>query len=199
MTDAGFLFIDLETTGLDPARHCIVQIAAVAVSSDLTRILDRFHCLVHPSLGLDGADEFAMEINGYNEQVWKGSALDCSAALTRLELKAKGRRLAGHSIAHFDFPFLAAEHARHNLEPPPARPQPMCTRTLLRPAVAAGLLKSASLAPACDELGIELEHHDPISDVMASVEIARRVFKVWSHFAAQVSIAEKLDALDWPA
>jgi len=63
------IILDLETTGLDPFKHEILEIGAVNVATGET-----FECKVHP-LRIKEADPKALEINGYNKAEWEEAFL----------------------------------------------------------------------------------------------------------------------------
>ena len=74
-------FIDLETTGLYPETHEIIEVAAIKVLPDGTT--QTFYSKVHANkMGL--ASPKALEINGYNVKDWKNAAMQNEIA-ARLE------------------------------------------------------------------------------------------------------------------
>jgi ATP-dependent DNA helicase DinG len=112
VTPPQLVFIDTETTGLDPARDRIIDLAAVRVDARL-RVTDRFSTLVNPGVPLPllverltgitapqltQAPSFAETYAGFLE--FLGDAL-----------------IVGQNIA-FDLEFLAAEARRRGLPAP---------------------------------------------------------------------------------
>lgn len=102
-----FLLLDLETTGLDPERNEIVEIAAMTINEDT--ILDKFHTVVKPCENVVWADQ-ALEMHrssGLKDEIDKAtvSIQDADAMLVD-ELKlTKGVYLMGNSV-HFDRGFI---------------------------------------------------------------------------------------------
>jgi DNA polymerase III epsilon subunit-like protein len=73
MADAAgkYLLIDTETTGLHPARHGLIELAAAALDAQLT-IIETFQADVCPPEGF-AVDEEALQINGFTlERISKG-------------------------------------------------------------------------------------------------------------------------------
>ena len=96
------IITDVETTGLDPRFHEIVEIGAIKVDADLNEIR-RFDMKVHP-IFLDRAEPKALEVNGYNEEDWADAASYFEAACRFRDFSADGV-LAAWNIT-FEYNFL---------------------------------------------------------------------------------------------
>lgn len=110
------IFFDLETSGLIPEEHDIIQIAAIdAVTGD------EFERYVRFKVG--NASKAALEVNGYSEEVWDEKAVSqreafeafrefvqAHAKQTRISRRTgneyKVAVMAGHNIDKFDMQFL---------------------------------------------------------------------------------------------
>lgn len=190
------VFFDIETTGLVPTEHEIVQIAAIAVDS---RWQERERFEVKLSFDEAAADPVALERNCYDPAVWQTEAVEATHGIgafgqflrrhRSIELTSKRGKpytvaiTAGHNIAGFDLPFV--QHA-------------FKSRSLFLPAAWFGLdtlqlanwwvshlppqarrprdLKLVTLAeffglPAYDA-------HDALADVEANVSVARHLIDV---------------------
>ena len=103
--------IDTETTGLDPARQRIIDIAAVRLGPDL-QPADSFTCLVNPEQPLPLMVE---RLTGISAADLAGAPRfgDVHADLARF---LRGAVVIGHNIA-FDLDFLTAEAKRAGLHP----------------------------------------------------------------------------------
>lgn len=119
---------DLETGGKDPERHAVIQIAAVAVDRrDDWAIVDSFEQKV--CFRPENAQTEALEVNSYDDAVWKAEAqppslvADLFAAF--LKEHATSRRigktsgkpyvttlLCGHNAVKFDIPFILKWYKR---------------------------------------------------------------------------------------
>lgn len=107
------IFLDIETTGLDPATDRILEVAAALVNEKLEP-LDGFTSVIRPSTQLTGIDPYVQEMHTKN-----GLFIECSTGPTLsdvnkalcdwLHAHAGGQKaaltLAGNSV-HFDLSFL---------------------------------------------------------------------------------------------
>ena len=75
------VLFDLETSGMDPARHAIIQIAAIAVELEDLSEISEFECKV--KFRLENASEDALKVNSYDPEVWDREAIVPSEACQR--------------------------------------------------------------------------------------------------------------------
>ena len=93
--------LDLETTGLDPARDRVIEIGAVAFTADgVTSTLEQ---LVDPRRAVP---ETVLKLTGIRQEELRGAA-DSEVALRDLAAFLRGRQPVGHG-ARLDVDFLAA-------------------------------------------------------------------------------------------
>ncbi|PIS12243.1 3'-5' exonuclease [candidate division WWE3 bacterium CG09_land_8_20_14_0_10_47_33] len=97
------LFIDLETTGLDPTRHEIIEIGAILVSGKTLKIEKEYQTRVKPEHP-ETADKKALKLSGLSPTSWK-KAKPLIQVLKELNKLAPGAMLVGHNIT-FDWTFL---------------------------------------------------------------------------------------------
>lgn len=95
-------FIDLETTGLDPERHEIIEIGCLVARPSL-EVIAEFEQKVRPT-HLQTAEPEALNINGYNEADWLFS-VDLSQAVKLLAEKTADCIMVGQNVS-FDWGFL---------------------------------------------------------------------------------------------
>lgn len=136
--DKYLIFFDLETGGINPARHPIIQIAAIAVNSVLEPV-EAFEAKVQFSDAQ--ATKQSLRKNHYSRGLWARDGLPPGEVADRFSEFLK--RYASHPattssgsaysvaqlVAHnsaFDGPFLQAWFARHDRFLP-ARFQVLCT------------------------------------------------------------------------
>jgi len=105
-------FIDLETTGLDPERQEIIEIACLTVKQDwsgpvpLFTLLNEFDVKVKPK-HIETAEPEALRINHYTETDWL-FAVDLEQALRELIERTADAIMVGQNVG-FDWSFL--QHA----------------------------------------------------------------------------------------
>jgi len=166
-------FIDLETTGLDPSRHEILEIGVIRVDGRTLADLDATDVRVHPRR-LEDADPEALRLNGYSARRWE-NATNLWEALDWVAPLLVGATLAGHNVG-FDRAFLEVAWKATGGPPPDLDHHLLDTASLAWPLLVEGLVDSLSLITVCTALGIGL--HDPhraLSDAERSLEIARRL------------------------
>ena len=187
--DDRIVFFDLETGGLDPLRHPIIQIALLAVDGGW-REVEALEMKLHFDLAT--ADQDALKVNGWDAGVWEREATagalarDLTARFfrnhaTMEKTSARGKsytvaRLAGHNVERFDCPFLVQWFKTAGEFCPAACFEPLDTVSLARWAsfVAPTQPKDHKLGSVCAWLGIEhQEAHDALGDVRATVQVAR--------------------------
>lgn len=108
---ARMTFVDVETTGLDPALHHVVEVAACVFNRDGDEE-DRFQTLVNPGAdALRSADPKAMVVNGITGEALSGAPPpEAAAAVLRHFLVSNGWPAATlvHSFnSEFDCGFLS--------------------------------------------------------------------------------------------
>lgn len=164
-TAGQFTVVDVETTGLDPASHRIIQLAAVRIGWDGT-IVDSFDTIVrpeNPARYRHGAEH----IHGISaEQVAGG--MPVGRALLRLEESLRGSVLVGHNV-RFDIGFLAAESARTGV----SLPLTSWIDTLwLARQLDPDRTESHRLPALCERFGIPITRsHDALADATATASL----------------------------
>lgn len=102
--------IDVETTGLEPGRHELVDLGAVYVELD-GREIARFFVRIHPDHP-ERAGEVARSINGYDEARWAAlnavSKDEAAEAFLKFHVETVGDRTAIFTAynAYFDRAFI---------------------------------------------------------------------------------------------
>ena len=166
-------FIDLETTGLDPARHEILEAAVIRVDGETLAEIDHTDVRVHPERIEDASPE-ALRINGYTPEAWKDAA-NLAQALEWIAPMLEGAVPAGHNPG-FDRAFIEAACRRTGTSPPTWDHHLLDTASLAWPLLASGKLAGLSLDAVCAHLGIvRKERHRALADAADSLEVARRM------------------------
>lgn len=164
---ADYVVFDLETTGLSPVNHEILEIGAVRITAGVP--VDRFSTFVKPEGPIPGE---ISELTGITGQMVK-DAPSVETALERFLEFARQSILVAHN-ASFDTGFLRAKLARH-LQTGLANP------VLDTLGLARGLLtdlKSHRLKVLANELNIKLEHHHrAVDDAEATAQILQKLLE----------------------
>ncbi len=173
LASRSLLFVDVETTGLDPIRHEIIELAAVRVHPTLLFVQRELTTRVRPQFP-ERCTEEAAALNGFDPEGWD-DAPDLYSALELYKPIAEGCILVGHNVG-FDREFLANAFRRAGVEEPKLDHHVVDTASLAWPLVAVGALRSLSLGPVCDLLGISNEGaHGARRDVARTMEVYRRL------------------------
>lgn len=118
------VFVDVETTGLNPQEHEIIEIAVVHATYGSVL----FHSKIAPE-HIDTASPEALEINGYTTEEW-ADAPSFEDIEDRLRNLLEGKTLAGHNTA-FDKAFILAAFAKRSKIPPKVSYKVLDTATLV--------------------------------------------------------------------
>lgn len=97
------VIVDIETSGLDPERHEILEIGAVIFDSKTLAIIDALDLRVKPEHPETG-DARAFAVNGYNAEEW-ADCMDLKLALYMFKVRTEGATFCAHN-AIFDWSFL---------------------------------------------------------------------------------------------
>jgi DNA polymerase III subunit epsilon len=159
----GFAVVDVETTGLFPARDRVVEVAVVQLNTD-AEVTAEFSTLIDPR-----RDVGPTRIHGIRASDVSGAPTFAEAAEAVHRLLA-GRVLVAHN-ARFDAMFLAAEFQRCGVQVPPA--PVICTMRLAGHYLSN--LPARTLPACCQAAGVRLsEHHSALHDARAAAGLLRR-------------------------
>lgn len=137
-------FLDLETTGLDPKRHEILEVGIVALNG--ATAVDR---KVLPRR-IEDADPKALEVNGYDPKVWADEGWELERAMEFVSKTLHHAVIIGWNV-DFDIGFLREAGLDSYLH----RHRIVDAKTLAWEHLARhGYVGSLSLKASCDFLGI---------------------------------------------
>jgi DNA polymerase III alpha subunit (gram-positive type) len=111
--DRKLIFIDLETTGLDPTDHEIVEAACIVVDGKNFSELGRYKAKVRP-LYPEKMNSEVRKLIGYSEDSWS-NAEDLKVVLNKVNSLSQGAMLVGWNIT-FDWAFLEIAFIRHGIK-----------------------------------------------------------------------------------
>lgn len=157
-------FIDVETTGLDPSKHEIIEFAAICGPQ-------RWSFKIQPE-HLATAEPEALRVNGFKEEYWL-QALSKVQAAEQINQILDGCILIGHNIK-FDLSFLNALLQETNVKSKLGRHTVDTVSLAYEHLVPLGL-KSLSLKKVCTFLQIpeEPKKHTALN----GAECCRRVYR----------------------
>ncbi len=166
-------FVDLETTGLEPSRHEILEVGVVRVDACSLEVLAECETLVAPER-LDDAQLEALAICGFSKAAWTNAA-PLREALLAVAPLLEGALVAGHNVG-FDWAFLEAGFRRAGLALPRVDYHRLDTASLGWPLFASGEVSSLSLDGLAGLFGLERPRpHRALADARCALEVARRL------------------------
>jgi DNA polymerase III alpha subunit (gram-positive type) len=118
MKNKKLAFVDLETTGINPALHEIIEIGCLIARPNESGgydVLDEFEIKVKPE-HIETAEQAALRMNGYDESAWV-LAHSQVEGLQMLSQKCRDCVLVGQNIS-FDYAFLAHAFGTYGVEDP---------------------------------------------------------------------------------
>lgn len=162
------IITDVETTGLNPTHHEIIDIGAIKVNHDLQEIA-RFDVKVQPMLVFNAEPE-ALKINGYNREGWHLASYPHDAAAAFRDFSAEGILCAWNIT--FEYSFLEALFSEARI------PSSMDYHRIDIPSIAWMLLpelKSMSMNSVAEHFNMprEPEPHRGITGAAYELEILR--------------------------
>lgn len=119
MSELNRTYLDTETTGLDPYRHEIIEIAFVVEAIPETplvagKILDKWVTKIKP-LHLGVAHPQALQVNGYDPVLWKDAPTFAEVAPMIVSYVSRATCLIGHN-PKFDTEFVKSMCARDGID-----------------------------------------------------------------------------------
>ena len=160
-----FAVVDVETSGLEPNKHHILQVGVV-VTDGQGAILDRWSSLVGPRsrwffrVG-------PRRIHGISRRALR-SAPPAREVMLELARRIEGARFVAHN-APFDLAFLRRAAASTHVELPIH--EPVCTLRLSR-ALDPQRTRSHRLTDLCDRYDVTLvKAHDALADAEATAAV----------------------------
>jgi DNA polymerase III epsilon subunit-like protein len=159
--DRYLAWVDLETTGLDPQQHEIIEVGIVVYDHLNDQVLKEFDAKVKPTR-LETASEEALAINGYaaNPKAYKKGL---RSTLIKLNNLMDGCILAGHNVP-FDIAFLNKNLGDLGIKPKFDR-RWIDTMSLAWAACYNNPLNGLSLKDLCDRFSISnVGAHSALTD-----------------------------------
>lgn len=170
-----YLFVDLETGGLYPDKHPVLQIAATITDLDF-KIKAHFMSYIQPCPKLEITEE-ALAINQLKREDLQSAFDEKSVALALhhfANLGTSTARFAGYNC-QFDLEFLACIWQRHNLLPAPYYVPWFDVYAVAKAKLASDSgLSNFKLASVATYFGLNTAGaHDAVQDLIMTIEIAK--------------------------
>lgn len=158
------VFVDVESSGLDPVVNEILEFAAIKGSETMVmKIKPRRIHTAHPK---------ALEVNGYNEVEW-ADAVDISVAAPKIIAFLRDAVLVGHNVK-FDVGFIESFLKEAGINER-IDYHTICTCSIAYVFLVPKGLESLSLKPVCEFLGLPPE--PDLHRALAGATACKRVYE----------------------
>ncbi len=167
--------IDIETTGLSPLKHEIIELGLVIFDSRTFEILEEWNTKVKP-LYPENIDPKAQALNGFNEEDWQ-DAPDIIPVLMEFIEKTKGCIFMAYNVS-FDAGFLEYQLEKYEMKHEMSY-QKMCLMSMAFGKVPHDKVFSWSLRTICTYLGIvpEPKIHRGANGALKGYEVYRKLMQ----------------------
>lgn len=190
---------DLETTGVD-VRTARIVTAYVGRLDGTGAVIDQASWLLDP--GVDIPPQ-ATAVHGITTEAARNEGMDASRGVAEIAARLRDVLAEGIGLviynAPYDLSLLAAECARHGVEPL-HDPRPIIDPLVIDRAVDRYRRGKRTLSAACEVYGVTLENmHDAASDAIAAGLVAQRLARAYETELA-ISAEELHDhQVEWSA
>lgn len=164
------VFTDCETTGLDPEKDEMIELAVVRVDSRTLEEKARFHRYFLPTVPVSPE---VRAVNGYDEALWmeRGARLLCPADLHELDMVLTGAAFAGQNVT-FDRDFVRGGYASIGRAMPPMDYHLIDVTSLVWPFVVAGVLPGMSHKYSRQLRGLSgAQSHSALGDITETLDV----------------------------
>lgn len=173
-------FIDTETTGTDPAKHEIIELACIIVKQTerpgkgpKIEILEECEWKIKPER-IEIAEEAALRVNGYNEVDWM-FAVDRKKAMEEFAKKTQSCTFVSHNLV-FDYAFVQKAFEETGVESRMHYAKLDTISIAFARLYDAPLADKFSLRYLCELLKVEnSKAHTALADTKALVEVYRKL------------------------
>lgn len=163
--------IDLETTGLNPREHEIIEIGLIVFESKNFVIQEEWSTKIKP-LYPENCDPKAIECNNYNDEEWKDEP-DIIPVLQEFVEKTKGCIFLAFN-ASFDWSFLEYNFSKYGIEHQMSYSK-MCLMSIAFGKIPHDKVYSWALKTVATYLGVPRE--DKMHRAMGGVQCEFEVYK----------------------
>jgi DNA polymerase-3 subunit epsilon len=172
-------FVDLETTGINPFTHEIIEIGClIAKQNDNGEwvTVEEFEFKIKPE-HIETAQPEALRINGYSEEGWM-FAHTLEEALTTLSKKCDGCVMVGQNVS-FDYSFLACAFGIKKIKDPFFYAKLDTISLAYMRFRKDTTMTSFTLRELCERLGVKNEKaHTALADIRATFDVFKRLMVI---------------------
>jgi len=169
--------LDTETTGLNPKRHEVIEVAYISYVIDREGkffLLRRFESKIAPT-NIGGANPKALEINGYTKEKWRDAPDKASVLCTVSKAISETDVLIGQNLI-FDLRFLDKEFERYKIDPP-FYPPYVDTKAMADVLVKKNWLRRSKMDYLVEHYGVKVSGraHTALVDCARTYEVWQRL------------------------
>ena len=177
-------FIDVETTGLDPERHEIIEIGCIVakqVPSSNGRgatleILEEFESKVKPE-HLETAEPEALRVNGYNSGDWL-FAPDLTQVMKTVAEITPGANIIGQNV-FFDWQFVDRAFKKTGVQNRMHYHRLDLMSMVFAKCYHDERLQRFNLGSLCEYFGVKNDAaHTALADIRATVEVYKKLLEI---------------------
>jgi DNA polymerase III subunit epsilon len=177
-----FVCVDCESTGLDPAKDRMIEIAVATFTFD--KILQQFETLIDPECDIPEASQ---QIHNISKEMLQGKP-KAAEVLSHVLKMIEGHVIIGHGIG-FDIALIAAEASRAGI---PTQIRGQTHIDTLRMARLYGESPVNSLQRLREHFNIEPEGaHRAMSDVVTNIEVFKYLAKSYKTTEQILQVLQK--------
>jgi len=169
-------FVDLETTGLNPHKHEIIEIGCLIAKQNDTGewvVSEEFEFKVQPE-HIETAEPEALRINHYDESTWMFGHSQ-QEALKTLSKKCDGCVMVGQNVS-FDYAFLATKFGKYDIADPFFYAKLDTISLAYMRFRKDSEMTSFTLRELCEKLGVQNNKaHTALADIRATFEVFKKL------------------------
>ena len=162
-------FCDVETTGLDPKKHEIIEIAVIIYDQEQNKIVKEWSKKATPR-HIQNADPIALDINGYNKEpeLYKGNIHEIIKEYFNIINECI---IVGQNI-QFDIDFINEYRLEFNIGKETHRDRKLELKSMVWFAIKDSNIINRSLYSLCNYFGISNEgEHKALIDCKRTLEV----------------------------
>lgn len=172
---AKFALVDIETTGLNPNKHEIIEMGVIVFDSETHKVLQQLDMRIKPERPEDG-DPKAYAVNGYNAEEWE-NCMSLKMAMELFSVWTQGATFLAYNVT-FDWVFIQEAFNKTGV-PNNMHYHRMCLMSMAHIKLIHTNIPGLRLKNVCQYLNIppEPEVHRAIHGAQAAFEVYKELSK----------------------